>query len=227
MVRNTADGPDESTGEQATETDGSVPESTSGGTLGALDGRSPMLLLIGGGLLVVFAANTWLGAFAGTSYPALHDVVGPAGFLVGVLGVLGLSPTLVDRLGNVGRAAAVLAAIPAVGWTVIVAGSVGNALGVLADGGSVIGIVAIVTIVTTTLSYALFGALALRAGVHSRLVGVSLLIPAVMFVLLLTRVAPPFVVDAGHVVGHLGAGAALWSTGVRTDSAEPTADATP
>lgn len=197
------------------------------GVIGALASRRTALFLVAAVLLAVFAANTTLRTFAGTSYRLIQGLVGPAGFFVGVVGLFGLYPALAEENPRLARAAAVVAVLPFVGWFLVVLGTIGEAAGVFGGMTGPFLAIPIGTIATTTLAFGLFGVAVLRAGVPSRAVGVFLLVPAVMFVLLMTRTAPPFVIDIGHLVGHLGVALTLWTRDVPADRGEPAADATP
>lgn len=200
-----------------------------------LEERRATLFLLAGALLVVFASNTGARVFADAGIPAVHSVVGPAGFLVGLLGLFGTYPVLVDRSPWATRAAAAVAALPLAGWSVIVVTGVGSTAGVL-PGASVVlpGPAFILVILATGLGYLLFGGASLRGGAHSRTVGLALVAPAIPFLVLIVGVAVlgpvewmEFVIDSGHAAAHLGVGVALRSGGVTTDSPDPSVETTP
>lgn len=200
-----------------------------------LDGTSPTLFLVAGGLLAVFAANTGARVFAGMGYPPVHSILGPAGFFVGLVGLFGLYPTLADGSPWLARVVAVVAAIPLVGWFVITVFGIGSSAGVLPDVSVVLpGALVIVVFLTTMLAYVLFGVTSLRAGVYSRTVGLVLLVPAIPFLTLIVAVQAlgpvewaEFVIDSGHALAHLAVGFALRTQGIPTECEEPAADATP
>jgi hypothetical protein len=203
--------------------------------LAPLDGNSALLFLVAGGLLVVFAANTGARTFTAMGSPAVQSIVGPAGFFVGLVGLIGLYSGLAGRTLWAARVAAVVAAIPLVGWFVITVWGLGSSAGIL-PGLSVVfpGAVVIVVFLTTILAYVGFGMASLRARVHSRTIGLVLLMPAVPFLMLIVAVQvlgpvewAEFVIDSGHALAHLAVGIALRSAGVPTDRTEPAADATP
>jgi hypothetical protein len=204
--------------------------------IGPIDGKSAILFLVAGGLLVVFATNTAARAFADAGVPAIHSVFGPAGFFVGTLGLFGLYPSLADRRSGLARVAGVVTAIPLVGWFAIAAVGVGSTAGVLPDASVVLpGIAFVVVFLTTILAYLLFGATSLRAGVHSRTVSVLLLAPAGVFLVLIVGVQSPaipatatteFVVDSGHALVHLAIGVALRTEGTPADRVDSAADTT-
>lgn len=197
------------------------------GVTGVLHGKSPGLFLLAGILMVAFATNTYLTTFSGSGYPVIQSVVGPAGFGLGTLALLGLYPTLVERTPRLARIAAAVAILPAIGWTIIVLGGVATTTGVLPADSSPPVVIPMGTIATTLLAFLLFGITTLRADTHSRLVGILLLVPAAMFVLLMARLAPPFVIDSGHLVGILGTGIALRASGTPAERGDPSIDATP
>jgi hypothetical protein len=195
------------------------------GALGWLEKRAPTLFLVAGGLAVVFAANTALRTFVGTSYPVVQDVVGPIGFFVGVVGLFGLYPALADRTPTLARIAAAVAVVPAVGYFAIVVMGIGSTAGVLSYPTGPLAAIPIVVIVTMVLAFGLFGVTSLRAGVRSRVVGALLLVESAMFLLLILNVVPFVLTDIGHVIAYLGVGVTLWTEGVPTGSAEPMTDA--
>ncbi|QLG51069.1 hypothetical protein [Natrinema halophilum] len=196
------------------------------GAFKSLDGKSSTLFLLGGGLLVVFAANTALRTFVGTSFPPVQGLIGPAGFFFGGVGLLGLYPALANRTSQLARAAVVVAVIPVVGWPVIILrGIATQVIGITLP--EVLAALPMVVIASMLLAFASFGIASLQAGIHSRITGVLLLIPATGFLLLITNAAPHFVIDIGHAVGYLGVGFTLQSTGIPTDSTETAVDPTP
>lgn len=197
------------------------------GLFGSLDGQSATLFLVGGGLMTVFAVNTTLRTFVGTSFPPVQGLIGPAGFWLGVIGLLGLYPELADRTPNLALVGALVAVIPAVGWPLIILR--GIAIEVLGITGlpEVLAALPMVVIASMLLVFGLFGIASLRAGGHSRAVGILLCVPATGFLLLITNAAPHVVIDAGHAVGYLGAGVILRNADSSADRTGRVADATP
>jgi len=189
--------------------------------LAALEGKAPALFLVAGGVMIVFAANTYLKTFAGTSYPVVQNLVAPFGFLVGVVGLLGLYAGIDDQPPTLARVAAGVAVFTVVCWVLVIGGG-------LVLGGEPTGplsVVPIVTIVAMVLAFALFGVASLRSDVHSRVVGVLLLVESLMFLLVIAGV-PGFLIDLGHVLAYLGIGIALRTGVVPSDSAEAAPDST-
>lgn len=194
-------------------------------TLRALEENAAAPFLIAGGLATVFAVNTGLKTFVGTSYPVVQDVVGPLGFLLGVVGLFGLYPTLADRTPTLARIAAVVAVVPAVGYFAILVMGVGTTVGVLSYPTGPLAVIPVVVIVTMVVAFGLFGITSLRAGVRSRVVGVLLLVEAAMFLLLILNVVPFVLIDVGHVLSFLGVGVTLRTEGGPSERTDPTADA--
>lgn len=197
------------------------------GVFGSLEEKSSMLFLVAGGLLAVFAVNTGLETFAGTFYPAIQSIVGPAGFFLGVVGLLGLYPALADRTSTIPHIAAVVAGVASVCWFVIVVGGLGEFGGVFPSSEEILpGMFFIAVFVFTILSYLIFGLVSFRTGVQSRTISSLLFGPAAMFLLLVVGAAPAFVIDIGHVLFHLGIGLTLRAGGIPTDRTQPTPDST-
>lgn len=194
-------------------------------TLDALEGKAPALFLVAGMVMIVFAANTYLKTFAGTSYPVIQGVIAPSGFLVGVVGLFGLYPGLADRAPRLGRGAAGIALITTVGWVTIVANGIGRTIGVLSQPTGPLAIVPLVVIVTMILGFGLFGATILYTGAYSWIVGALLVLESALFLVLILDLAPYLLlVDFGHISAYLGIGVTLWSTAVPSDSADPAPD---
>lgn len=196
-------------------------------TFESLEGKTPALFLLAGGLLVVFAVNTGLETFAGTFYPPVQNIVGPTGFFLGVVGLLGLYPALADRTRTVARVVGVVAAVSAVGWFVIVVGGLGELAGILPNSEEILpGVFFVGVFLFTMLAYTGVALTSLRTGAHSRTLGFLLVGPAAMFLLLFLGAAPNFVIDTGHVLVHLGIGIVLRAEGIPTDRARPAPDST-
>lgn len=200
-----------------------------------LEAKSPTMFLLAGGLLVVFAANTGARTLADGGVPAIHSIVGPAGFFVGLVGLLGLYPGIADDGAILSRLAGIVAAIPLVGWFVITVWGIGTAVGVL-PGMSVVfpGPAVIVVFLTTMLAYILFSVACLRSRTHAQSVGLAVLAPAIPFLtlILVVQALPPvewgeFVIDSGHALAYLAVGLAVRTKVASSTRSEPTPDATP
>ncbi len=196
-------------------------------TLNALEENLWVIFLVAGMLAIVFGANTYLMTFEGTSYSIIGSVIGPAGFLLGVVGLFGLYPGLADRRPTLARGAAGIAAIPVVTWSIIIVTGIGEALGVLSEPSGLARLIPPVTIVTMILAFGLFGAAILYTGTHSRIIGGLVLLESAMFLVLILDLAPYFVmIDIGHVVALLGIGMTLRITHSSSGSTDPAPDST-
>lgn len=187
-------------------------------------------MLAGGGVVIGHAAVNGVAAFTETTPPP--DVFGPAGYLLAVVGLLGLYPALAGRTPRLARAAAVVAVVPVVGWLVILAATLGEVVGVVPAGvGTLPGGVLGGHLASLLLTYVLFGVAELRANVHPRPVGVLLLVaPAIWLAMLVgAAVAPdatvgPFLVGGAQALVHVGLGTTLRSArlGEETPATDPT-----
>lgn len=159
----------------------------------ALERRSPTLFLSAGVLLVGYATLNGTVAVTGMSPVAVEDVVGPAGFLLGFIGLLGLYPGLADRQPILARAGAVCVGLGAVGFSVV---SI-HGLAVVAgfESATPPGILLLLVALGMIPGYLSFGVVSLRATVPLRPVAPLLLVPALVFVAMLSQ---PF------VYAHLG-----------------------
>lgn len=201
------------------------------GALAALEQRSPSLYLVAGTILILFPTNTALSTYTGTSYPIVQEIIAPAGFLIGVLGLLGLYPSIADQTPRLARAAAVLAALLAVDWSLIILKNAGIMVGLIPEISALTAVTGLFAVSTMILSYALFGVAGIRTGVYQPWVRRLMLLEAAVmihvFVILFAPISIPlYVLEIFHVINHLGIGIVLWSEGMPTDRAEPTIDAT-
>lgn len=188
---------------------------------GALEAKAPTLFLVAGALMVVFAANTYLKTFAGSSYPVVQGVVAPVGFLVGVVGLYALYAGLDDPPSTAARAASVVTVVAAAGWVVIIAASI-----VLeGEPGGPLAVVPLVTIVSMILAFGLFGVDGIRSGTYPRVVGALLLVESAMFLLVVLGV-PGYLIDTGHVLAYTGIGLSLRARNLPADTTEAPADST-
>lgn len=154
----------------------------------SLDRWSPTLFLAAGVLFVGHATVRGIEAF--TTMPPPADVFGPTGYVVAILGLLGVYPALADRVPETARLAAVTAAITAPAWVLIAAWNFGEAAGVVPPQTAVLpGIFFVVVILATMLLYLLFGAASFRAGVHTRSFSALLMAPVALLVLLVVVVS--------------------------------------
>jgi hypothetical protein len=191
---------------------------------------SPALFLAAGGLVVGHAAVNGVEAFTTNTPPP--DVFGPAGYLLAIVGLLGLYPALAERTPRLARAAAAVAAGPLVGWIVVTTVTLGAFAGVVPPvSESLPGWFLAVHLATLLLAYVLFGVAGVRSGGHCRSVGVLLLAAPALWVAMLagaavfgTGAVGPFLVGAGQALVHLGVGATLRAArvGDETPAGDPT-----
>lgn len=181
----------------------------------SLERWSPTLFLIGGGLIVGHAAVRGIDEFTSMAPPP--DVFGPVGYLLALVGMLGLYPALVDRTPTVVRVGAVVAVVPLVGWTAISIATLAEAVGILDTPiAALFGPFFLLHMLTLILAYLLFGVASLRSGVHPRPVGLLLLAPPVSLVTILVGAAVlgestigAFVIGSLQAAVHLSIGGLL------------------
>lgn len=165
----------------------------------------------------VYAVLNGIAAFTNGAYPTVENVVGPAGFLLGFVGLLGLYPTLADRSATVTRVGAGAAALGAAGFTAIAVVNVGVLAGVLPAEPPVLAAVLLAPIVIGMIpGFLAFGVASLRSDVHSTAVGLLLLAPPAIFAVMLAGAATghasawsAFAISAGQAFAHLAVGYVL------------------
>lgn len=167
---------------------------------------SPTLFLIGGALLVGHAAVQGIKTFTALAPPP--DVFVTTGHLAALVGLVGLYPVILDRMPKLSRAAVAVIVVPLVGWLVMtvtqflaVAGIVSSLADALPE------TVIMLVLVSTILTYVLFGVATLRVGEGSRIVGLLVFVPAALFVVSFVASA---ITGASDLIGFIfGAGFAL------------------
>lgn len=183
--------------------------------LESLERWSPALFLVGGGLVAGHAAVRGIEAFTPMAPPP--DVFGPLGYLLALVGLLGLYPALVDRTPRMVRFGAVVAAVPLLGWIAITIATMAEAVGVLGTPLAVLfGSLFVVHVVTLVLTYVVFGVACVRAGGHWRPAGLLLLAPPALLASLVVGAAVlgdsttgAFVIGSLQAVVHLSIGGVL------------------
>lgn len=205
------------------------------GVLGSIEGRSGTLFLLAGVMFILFAAMWGIESFLNRSAP--KNIFGPAGFAFAFVGMLGLYQSLANRsrrLAQLGAIAAIVGAVGAagnsvsyIGWWVLPA-VVPDPNTTAVVGGMVGGMV-----LGQFLGYTSFGVASLRAGVHSRTVGLLLVgVPAVLAVMIGTVATGYAGSGSATVLGslqallHLAIGYTLRTDGTPTDRAEPSVEPT-
>lgn len=196
------------------------------GVVESINARTESLFLIAGGLFVIFAALNGVETFLNKSAP--KDIFGPAGFAFAFLGMFGLYPHLVGRTQWMTRIGAVFATIGLVAsaitsiWHVGIwmAPAVTPTFFAALPAGMVLG---------QFLGYVPFGVASLRAGVHSRTVGLLLIaVPAVLAVMIVTVATGYATSGSAVVLGsvqaliHFAIGYTLRTDAIAKDRVTPT-----
>lgn len=152
-------------------------------------------------MLVGHAAIRGVRAFTEVSAPS--DPFGPAGFLLVLVALLGLYPALAGRSPWLARTVALLAAVPAVGYALILAFGVGELAGVTPRLLEVVPDALFLPIHqgSMILTYGFAGLTVLRTDAYPRRVGVLLLAPPALLLGLMASLA---VVPNGAAVGFVG-----------------------
>ncbi len=154
----------------------------------AVEQWSQTLFLVGGGLVITHATVQAIDAFTAMTTPP--DVFVTTGHLVALVGLLGLYPVLVDRTPRLARVAGAVAVVPLAGWVVMTVTKFLTVAGVVSSMTDVLPrAVIVVVLVSSMLTYALFGGATLRVGRDSRTVGLLVLAPAALFAVLLVAYA--------------------------------------
>lgn len=182
---------------------------------GSVEQAGPKLFLLGGTLVVGHAAVRGLEAFTEITPPV--DVFAPTGYLLALVGLLGLYPSLRERTPRLARVALATAMVPLVGWIVITVTSVGELIGLVATEAAVLpGAVFGVHMVGLILTYSLFGVAVHRGGRQPRTVGVLLFVVPTLFIAMIVGAAVmgqsavgPFVVGSLLALSHLAIGYSL------------------
>jgi hypothetical protein len=205
------------------------------GGLESIEGRTGTLFLVAGTLFIAFAAM-W-GVEAVTNRSAPKNVFGPAGFAFAFVGMLGLYPALSERsrrlaqfgaiVAIVGGAGAAANSVWYIGWWVVPAVVPDPSTSVLV-GGMVGGM-----ILGQFLGYTTFGVASLRAGVHSRTVGLLLVaVPTVLVVMIVTVATGYDSSGSATVLGsvqaliHLAIGYTLRTESIPTEHGDPSVEPT-
>lgn len=144
---------------------------------GSLERRAPTLFLAAGLLLIGYTALNGIYALTDMTQVVVKYVVGPAGFVLGFIGLLGLYPGLVDRSRTLARIGAVCVGLGAVGLAVIAG----------LEATSNPDILLLFVAVGMILGYLSFGVAILRASAGGRPIGLLLFMPAVVFTAMLSQ----------------------------------------
>lgn len=162
--------------------------------------------IIGGMLLVGHAAMSGIHAFTTLSTPP--DVFVTTGHLVAIIGLFGLYPLLVSRTPTVTRVGGAVAVVAFVSWAVMTVTQFLAFTGVVESLDAVLPAIFFgIVLLSTILTYGLFGVAALRADSESRQVGLLVLAPGALTVALVLDSAITGVTPLDGLV--IGGGLAL------------------
>lgn len=151
------------------------------GLFAPLERRSAALFFLAGGLMVVLVALFVTGREPGSGDPLLGTVA-PAGFAAAFLGLLGLYPTLVDRIPWSARAGAIFLGIGVAGTLILIVGNAGELAGLYVEAPVWVDAANLLLIIGgVTLGFGIFGVGVLRTDTYSPTVGLLMLWPAVVF----------------------------------------------
>lgn len=126
-----------------------------------------------GALVVVYSSLYGMEAFF-DSYPQIREFIGPIGYIIGFVGLLGLYPGLATRSPKLARTGAIFAAIGIVGFLVTIVIRAEVLASEPAAAGAIQGILILIGMI---LAYLVFSLTSLRTDLHSRVVGLILLGP--------------------------------------------------
>lgn len=198
----------------------------------SLEPRRATAFIVAGLLLVSFVMLLNIVVFIDQGVPeALIYTFRPAGFVVAIVGLFGLYPTLTTRTPWLARAGVAWAVLPAVGWLVLAVAYIGAVGGILQPGGEppLMEGLYVLTVLLTVPAYVLFGLASGRSGSHSELVSLLLLAMSLLFLVMAVGIGGGFPFMWGFFVGgqglaHLALGIAIRFGSVPTDRAEPSPD---
>lgn len=196
----------------------------SNSVLAPLERWSSRLFLAAGAVLAVYATFYGTEAFLDT-VPAVRDVLGPAGYIIGFVGLLGLYPALADRSPKLAHAGAFFAVLGIVGWLVSLLGRAGIVSGAPA---ALDATEALFILIGMILAFLAFATASLRTDIHSRMVGVLLLGPflvnALNFGIVIAGYASPegrFATSGLWALSYLAIGIALRTAGIPAGRTDP------
>lgn len=182
-------------------------------------------MFLGAGVLFVGHAVV-RGIEAFTTMPPPVDMFGPTGFVVAILGLLGLYPSLSDVEPRISHAAAILAAVTIPAWSFISAWNFGEAAGMLPPQTAFVpGVFYIAVLASTLLIYSLFGLAGLRSDIHTRTISALLVMPVLVIFLLLmgglilsgNAAVGGVLIGGGQALAHGAIGATLLTGHAKAD----------
>lgn len=181
--------------------------------------------------MIGYAALNGVAAVTDVAYEPVENVVGPAGFALGFVGLVGLYPGLAELSPKLARIGAVSAALGAVGFSVIALGGIVQLAGTEPPGWLTFFV--LLAAIGMIVGYLTSSVASLRADDRSRTVGLLLVLPAGVFAVMVTQ-AVLFVqyglfsettmawsavaISGGQAVAHLAIGYTLRTGLVPTDT---------
>lgn len=183
----------------------------------ALEKRTPTLFLAAGGLLVVYGILNGMEAFLDMGYSSVQNVFGPAGFVLGFIGLLTLYWVLDERHPILTRIGAVSVILGVIGFSAIVVVNVGVLAGIVSvEPSTWTAIFVILSAIGMLPGFLSFAVAALQTDVYPRSVGLLLLAPPIIFATMVvgasvgyTPAWSAFVISGGQAVAHLAIGHTL------------------
>jgi len=183
--------------------------------LAQLERWTPMLFVVGGVIVIGFAALEAVAAFTDTSYPRVRNVL-TIGYVLGFVGLVGLYPVFADRHPWLARAGAASAALGAVGFSLNVIVSLGQLAGLVAgEGPAWVNVFIPLVILGMLVGYLSFGIASYRTPEYTQTVAFFLVVPAVLYAMVIVGTLTvglgrwAFVFSSGMALGIIGVGRRL------------------
>jgi len=202
----------------------------------SLERRRAGAFLAAAGSFTLFAMLWGAAVFTDVTPRPAVDVFGPIGWTLAFVGLLGLYPGLAERTARVSRAGALFAAVGVSGATATAVVNLGQLAGVTGQPPAWFAAFNLLMLVGIIPGFLTFAIIVLWTDVQSRSLGLSLLLPALLFAVNIVRVttlgprAPtgaPFVLGGGQALAFLAIGVTLRTTEMSADQATSPADVPP
>ncbi|MDL0123782.1 MULTISPECIES: hypothetical protein [Halobacteriales] len=191
----------------------------------SLEQWSPTLFLLGGVVLVAFAAS--LAAIGLMDMSSPRNILAGAGFTLAFLGLFGLCAGLTDRSPRLARAGSIFAVLGGVGFTLTFVLGIAEFVEITPP--AWVEAAQLLNIASIVLGFLLVGIASLRTDVYPQSLGVLLFVPAVLFAANITRVAflgpwtpswAPFLLGSLQAMAMLAIGYILHDESTPTEPAE-------
>lgn len=184
--------------------------------LAQLERWTPMLFVVGGVIVIGFAALEAVASFTDTSYPRVRNVL-TIGYVLGFVGLVGLYPAFADRHPWLARAGAASGALGAAGFTLNVIVSLGQLAGLVAGGTPswVLGVVVLTVSLGMLVGYLSFAIASYRTPEYSQTLAILLAVPGVIYAVIFVGTVTvgvdqlAFVLSTGEALGIIGVGLRL------------------